>query len=318
MKKVSKIDNINQIRSFLLANIENILEQISKYRKHGEIESDDLFGSGDQVQPSISWITDYSNQDKLITLMKEKESLGIYVSGNPLDEYKRIESYLKTLLHIDTIHIVLVEKIKKVFTKSGGMMLAMELTTTKGGVEGIIFSKKAMQFSSILEEKAIFWCSGKYSVRQNKDEEDNEYDTLPKLLIDNVIPLLSGPMEIINQIGIDISFSTEQRLGEIDWPKVLQKPSLFDKNNPTDQDITLHSSQHQKSSVEIRVSKLAGKDTLLNIKNLLHISNTNSNIQAHLFIQHLGEWKKTKHIYQLNQDTLDQIKEMNGVEVFFN
>ena len=187
MQKISKDIDYISVRSFLMSNVDNLLETITAIRKDKQNPSDDLFAMDAQSnQVSVPWKTDYTKLSPFEILMQEKNSLGIYVSGNPLNIYKDFLGYLQFITGVRDLHLVLIEKVRKIFTRSNKMMLALELTTLNGSVEGIIFPKKAPKLSPLVEELELFFVIGKYSEKKKKDSADDggkSYDDTPKLLV---------------------------------------------------------------------------------------------------------------------------------------
>ena len=146
-----------EIRSFLMGNIETILANLAARRENNKNDSEDIFGSFDDEDVPITWAKKYDPKTKLEVLQLEKYSLGVYMQGNPLEDFEVVEQDCRKLTGLGKqLHIVIIEKVKKIFTKSQAMMFALQLTTLDGEIEGVIYSKKAMQYSPILEEDAIF------------------------------------------------------------------------------------------------------------------------------------------------------------------
>ena len=67
--------NIVETRSFLIANVERILENVSSRREAKKIDTDDLFGDiPKHNETKINWKTDYNDLSKFNILMMEKEN----------------------------------------------------------------------------------------------------------------------------------------------------------------------------------------------------------------------------------------------------
>ena len=177
-------------RSLLLSNIENMLENIVARRQHNNNASQDLFGdSDDDNLIKIQLKEDTLRLTQLEIAQKEKESLGVYMHGNPLSEYEDLIKLLNTIIKGRNIYLVIVQKIRKVFTRAHTLMYALELTTIDGDYEGVIYSKNASLYSSILEEKSLYWATGnindpakKQAQKATKEKEEIEID------IDNPTP----------------------------------------------------------------------------------------------------------------------------------
>jgi hypothetical protein len=191
-------ENFINTRSFLIANVERILSSVSSRREARKIDVEDLFGDSDQSSSvQTNWIDDYEQLPKRDILMMEKEILGLYVSGNPLQDYIELQDWTREVTGYDDIYIVIVEKIKKIFTKAGAMMLGLQITIIpeegkEAQIDGVVYSKKTPIISPILEEKQIFWVKGKLSEPKEKEKTENAKDEVKE-----------ENSEINSDIGID-------------------------------------------------------------------------------------------------------------------
>ena len=258
--------NFVDYRSFLMNNVETMLLTASSLRQSAAIESDDLFGSEETTNSDneIKWVENDNKLSIFEVLLKEKDSLGLFVSGNPLTQYSELQEWVRETAARDDIFLILITKIKKIFTKAGLMMLALEVTLDNGEVEGIIFPKKALDLSPRVAEAELFWIKGKIgkskkSVTPDKaipslpavilNEEDNEnqenlsdstdnivtevveevkeYDELPKLIIDNLVPFTDGVLAVLAGEDIKLSVNREKILKAQDWAKLKINPKLF-------------------------------------------------------------------------------------------
>jgi hypothetical protein len=240
--------NFVDTRSFLMANVERILGSISSRREAKKIDVDDLFGSFDEpAQISSNWITDYKTLSKLDILMMEKEILGLYVSGNPLQEYVQMQEWVREVTGYDDVYIVVVEKIKKIFTKAGAMMLGMNITIIpeegkEAQIEGVVYSKKTPDLSPVLEEKKLFWVKGKLQEPKEKPKvevapsdaddgepavETREYVENTKLIFDEACGFGVGVLSLFASGESPLSNPRREILESVNWSKVTQDPSLL-------------------------------------------------------------------------------------------
>lgn len=204
----NNIDYI-QTRSFLLANVNNIIENLNVRRRDKQNQSDDLFGvdsgNADPIQ-STNWNFEYQRKSKLDILQEEKNSLGLYVSGNPLEGHADLLKLVRRELKTKSIHLVVVEKVKKIFTKHNSMMLALQITNHIERLEGIIFPTKADSFSPLLEEKKMYWIYGNIKQKnklEDENEESNQYDQVPKLIVNGLAKAEQGPLVALSSAEAD-------------------------------------------------------------------------------------------------------------------
>ena len=160
-------------------------------------------------------------------LEMEKEAMGIYFSGHPLDEYHEQLSRSATATVRDVVGEELKEEAeysgmdsewdgktvtlaglishrKDKATKSGALMSFVTLEDLTGAIEVLIFPKTLSEYSAFLEEDRVVAVTGKVSTREGK---------APNLLADRVRPLIarSGTCVTIRLTAEDYSKLPELR-----------------------------------------------------------------------------------------------------------
>lgn len=135
-------------RSHLLAHIESLLDF---HRETAEIGAQDsLFGALSLATPTLSLPKDTSETMLTDKLAWEKELLGIYVSGHPLDAHadktaKALYTIAKiredSISGISIIIPVLVTDVRTILTKKGDKMAFVQFRDKTGSVEGVLFPK---------------------------------------------------------------------------------------------------------------------------------------------------------------------------------
>lgn len=311
-----KTKDFIRIRSFLSENVEQIMDSVNVRRKGKLNDTDDLFDVDDNVSSTkiqLNWKKNSTTKSKFQILSDEKYSLGLYVSGNPLEEYKKILDWATNVSYADNLHLVLVEKIKKIFTKSGGMMLALEITTPTEQLEGLVFPKSALKFSAILQEKEVFWIIGKITRKERKDEEvadDNEikeYDQLPKLIIEHAAPFENGPMGILSEAQITLTEKRKDMITSVDWQALKQEPQKFETELPTKSLVKKEIITHS-----IKISRSVSPADLSKIKSYIHKEPTNSSIRLDIEVETKDGWKKSKSPAWVNSEDLAKVKNLLG------
>jgi hypothetical protein len=334
------MDNTDYIqkRSFLMANVENILENISSRRESKKNESDSLFGSSEDTSSKINFKTQFKNLSKFETLMMEKEALGLYVSGNPLNEYEPLLEFCRNVVDDPTIYFVLIEKIKKVFTRAGAMMLVMNITMPHDSLEGVIFSKRAMELSSVVQEKKIFIVKGKIQEPKNKkdeavDDNDNgsieeikEFVELTKLIFDFAVPFESGILTMIEKSESPLSNTRKEILEKLDWSQLLTDPESFeeminesDKKIESEKTTKPHPEETIKAkliikdnikTVTIKISSKLGIEKAKEIKSMLSKTEIPNCHKAIIKIEHAGNWKTMENNFWIEKDYYETIKDL--------
>jgi len=175
LKKAEKVENFVGIRSFLGGNVDILLENLAARRESRKNDSEDIFA--EHSSPSIKWKTPIP-KTKLQVLIEEKNALGLYMSGKPLEEYKEIEKWLQKTLNKWNLRLMFVNKVRKIFTKAGAMMFTLEVSLTETDIEAVIFPKNAMELSPLLAENELFWVVG--NIQDKRREKKTE--TIPEIL----------------------------------------------------------------------------------------------------------------------------------------
>jgi DNA polymerase III alpha subunit len=299
------MSNFVDKRSLLINNIDNLLENISSRREAKKNDADDLFGLEDSADSSLHLQVPAQNKAKIELLMMEKEILGLYVSGNPLAEYRDLQNWLRDLVSEPNLHLVLVEKIKKIFTRNNLMMLGMNITTPSEQLEGIVFPKLAPELSPILSEKALFWVKGpiKEPEQKKKEVEDGEGDVKEfveskKIVFETVSPFENGIMNLI--AGQTISLSTKNTLEKIDWKALLLNPTTIVAKKVED--------SHTTKPVELRLGSQFDIDKIKEIKSKLKKQPANGDVKVNIWVEHSGEFKKAAGDFWLQDSYLKTLQ----------
>ncbi len=222
--KCGAFDSLGTYRSQLMAVYEKVLEGVVQDRRKNLAGQISLFDqmSIQQEQPmDFDILPDIKEFPKNVLLSMEKETVGVYISGHPLMEYKDIlENFTSTLdiqqstLEEETmmesnalkdgsrirVGGIIVEH-KRKSTKNNNMMAFITLEDLYGTIEVIVFPATYKKYSRLLDNDSTVIIEGKLSLRE--DEE-------PKILCDQVIPLTSSInrklyLKIAKNRKIDIS-----------------------------------------------------------------------------------------------------------------
>ncbi len=160
-------------RNELLNNIDSILE-FHKDTVKTNANQDSLFGA-DTLSSFVMKKT--TPADQKTKLMWEKELLGLFVSGFPLDPWKgKIESRGITISKIHSEYkdgkevslAVIIENIKITVTKKGDKMALVRLRDYTGIIEVAIFPETYKRFKSVILPDRPLLVKGKISTRNNE------------------------------------------------------------------------------------------------------------------------------------------------------
>jgi DNA polymerase III alpha subunit len=185
-------------RNTLLANIDTMLEFISQSKMQATNSSFDLFGDVEEVgDVNIAWKKPQTLLTMFELLQMEKESLGVYMNGNPLVFMEEELLLARRITGLGSeLHLGIIEKVRKMLTKKQEIMYIFQMTLASGNVEGVIFPKQAPKYAEIIAEKKLYWIAGKLEMPGEKDESPNKGEgideaieegaAIPKITIDHI------------------------------------------------------------------------------------------------------------------------------------
>jgi DNA polymerase-3 subunit alpha len=200
-------------RSRAFAAIERALERsksASKDRESGQIG---LFANVAALKSGR--LEDYplaEPWDLRETLSREKEALGFYVSGHPLDRYgvdiSRFDvAPVATLAQSDPWARVriggMVEGYReRIFKGGGGKVAFFHLEDTGGRVEVKVREKQIEIYAAVLTSGEPVLVSGKVSFPQQDEEAEDPGPREPTILLDEVVPLSDAIRAETKMVGI--------------------------------------------------------------------------------------------------------------------
>lgn len=226
--KCGAFDCFGIYRSRLMANYEAILDRAAQKRKSlisGQMSLFDAIPGQDDTA-EIQWpqMTEY---DPRLLLAMEKDMLGLYISGHPLDEYADIIKSLVTVYSYDFelneqgtanesrladeqfVRIAgIVTDIKTISTKSNRIMAFVNVEDLYGQMEVIVFPNIFEQYANLLADDSQIIVEGRISI---KEEEQ------PKIIADRIMALDAGlkgfTPEFENKPDVDTGSGSEGNLG---------------------------------------------------------------------------------------------------------
>ena len=175
-------DSLEGHRAQHIVNLDNIMRVAQNAQAERDRGQMNLFGDGEEMPAATVTLTDTPKYDPLERLMREKEQLGFYVSGHPLEEYSDIiENYTsastQTLIEhrIDSEVDVagMITEVKNITTKKGDPMAVIGLEDLEGAIEVVIFPE-AYKTAGDLVEGRVVWIRGKVNINQNSRNRRSE------------------------------------------------------------------------------------------------------------------------------------------------
>jgi DNA polymerase-3 subunit alpha len=174
--KCGAMDSFNE-RGILLANTENVLEYNKKIHKIEAPVGPSLFGEAFMKQNSGLVLKPGEPMEKSIMLQNEKDLLGLYVSGHPLDQYReKIEKLGKPISQIKedgkqndiVICAGIITDVRDLTTKNNDRMAIVKIADFTGTIELAVFPKVYRDISSILVKEKCIALKGKINIRNDE------------------------------------------------------------------------------------------------------------------------------------------------------
>ena len=186
--KAGAFDCFAGTRKQKMAIYGQIMDQLHNSGKNsmaGQMSLFDIAGEDTKKQYEIP-LPNVGEFDKELLLEFEKEVLGVYVSGHPLDEYMGLWKRIKTNTTLDFYNdeetdgpsvtdganavvggIITEKKIK--YTKTNQVMAFITLEDIAGTIEVIVFPKTYEANSAKLTEDAKVFIEGRVSLEEDRD-----------------------------------------------------------------------------------------------------------------------------------------------------
>ena len=183
--KCGAMDCFGYHRSELLNVYESMMDSIADSRKRNLDGQMGLFGMLEQEDKGAAIpIPPKAELSRAELMSMEKETTGIYLSGHPMDDYRK---YLKNthVLPIGTLmgeecpvrddEIVsvagIVQAVKMKSTRNNSMMAYVTVEDNTASMEMLAFSNVLSQYGGYLRENEAVVITGRLSVRDDKDPQ---------------------------------------------------------------------------------------------------------------------------------------------------
>ncbi len=204
--KAGVFDGFEQTRKQLMMVYVQVLDQVNQEKKNsmtGKLSLFDFVDEDVKKEFEVKY-PDVGEYDKETLLAFEKEVLGVYISGHPLDEFAEIMKKNITALSLDfnidketgvsklrdnqrvIIGGMIAQKTVKT-TKTNQMMAFIQIEDLTGTVEVIIFPRDYDKYRELLVEDKKVYIKGRVSASEDQQE---------KLVCENVIAFEEIPKEV--------------------------------------------------------------------------------------------------------------------------
>jgi len=208
--KCGAFDSTGSKRSQLMAVLEEALDHGSRIHREKASSQMDLFADTDvgaSIPVSIPKVPDIEEWDENMLLSYEKESLGFYISGHPLDKYDHIIREFTTV-NTATIQecsdkkmvriggIVKILKLHK--TKKGDLMAFCSIEDQTGSIEAVVFPNLYVKTHTFISDEQTVIMEAKVQKNEN----------IVKLIAEKIVPVEDAGKEWTSSIVISLDTQT--------------------------------------------------------------------------------------------------------------
>lgn len=186
--KAGALDGLGGNRKQFMSIYSQLMDHVTKEKKNnlaGQLSLFDIAGEDQKDEFDIR-MPDVPEYPKEMVLAFEKEVLGIYLSGHPLESYQEMwQRYITNMtndfaLDEETGEVrvsdqadaviggLIAEKTVK-YTKNDKVMAFLTVEDLVGSVEIVVFPKDYEKFASLLVEDAKIFVKGRVAVEEDKD-----------------------------------------------------------------------------------------------------------------------------------------------------
>ncbi len=231
--KCGAFDSMGMTRHSLIIAYEPLLSGIATQNKQNIAGQISLFDDGSALETGSApeEIANFPEYSKKELLAMEKETIGLYLSGHPLDEYKENISRLSSANTMQISSLASQDENGDYiineggafkdgdFVTIGGIITARRNKTTKnntqmafltfedlyGSIDVIVFPKMYEKFSQIMNEDSIVFIKARISLRE---------DEAPKLMCEQII-LYDEYASLFKTLYLKIETGAEQKWDDV-------------------------------------------------------------------------------------------------------
>jgi DNA polymerase-3 subunit alpha len=204
-------DSILPNRAQLVAGLDSAMAHASEMQKDkqsGQLSLFDTASTGMGFNQSIRSLPEVEEWPELTKLQAEKELLGFYVSGHPIQRFEKLflrytdvtsESMTKKEEGSEILYGGLLSKIKFTITKKKQERMAIiSIEDLNGSVEALVFPRAFEQCGHLLTQDSILFFRGRVDRKEDS----------PKLIISNIFT----PETIANSMTQSVTLSLSQSM----------------------------------------------------------------------------------------------------------
>jgi len=172
------LDEIGPNRATLMANLPKALKMAEQQSRNAEVGQEDLFGMAAPVEAAAGEAGQYEVEpewDEESRLIQEKETLGLYLTGHPIDRYlDELDRFTTSRLSAlsparnQTVTVAgLVVAMRTMNTRRGGKMAFVTLDDRSGRLEIAVFSEEYEHYRDQLAKDRLVVVEGEVNLNDD-------------------------------------------------------------------------------------------------------------------------------------------------------
>lgn len=260
LSQAGAFDTLNKNRAQLLASIEDVLSYASRKQEEERLNQVSLFGDGSSggglvQEPKLRDCPPWTNIERL---NKERELIGFYLSGHPLDRYKEDARLfanhslaldeLAEMRDRDKIKVVaIITAVKRITDKKGRPMAFVQVEDLQGSVEVLIFSEVYDRHQGLIAPDTVVLVEGTISQR----------DSQPKIIANSLERVENLREKFQSQLQLNIKLDTSE-ISEADLQEMASLFGSFNGETPVKLQIK---SEHSSKPIKMSVRKFVVEPT---------------------------------------------------------
>ncbi len=195
MIKAGAFDFSGAKRSQLLAIYQKALDDVYNVRRRNAKGQLSLFTASDVADDLAISLPEIPEMNQQYLLSFEKEMLGVYISGHPLEGRRELIESVVTMTHVQLKESAeegtvadrtrftaagLVTEVREQTTKNRRLMAYATLEDLSDTLDLLLFPQTYQKFVSLVEKDAQLVVTGQLDINENNP---------PKLIVDSILPL---------------------------------------------------------------------------------------------------------------------------------
>lgn len=213
LSQAGAFDTLHKNRAQLLASIEDVLSYASRKQEEERLNQVSLFGNGSSGggfvhEPKLRDCPPWTNIERL---NKERELIGFYLSGHPLDRFKEdVQLFANHSLSIDELSdmkerenikvVAIITSVKRITDRKGRPMAFVQVEDLQGSSEVLVFSEVYDRNQGLIAPDTVILIEGTVSQR----------DSQPKIIANSLERVENLREKFQSQLQLNINLDTSE------------------------------------------------------------------------------------------------------------